>query len=287
MSDVWTVKRLLEWTTQFLTGKGIEKAWLDADLLLAHALGWKRTELRTRYGEEAPTEARQRYRELVKQRSEGCPVAYLIGRKEFFLLDFEVSPAVLIPRPDSEWLVTEFLRLAKAMQEPRVLDIGTGSGCLAIAAARQHPTARVTAIDISSEALAVAARNASKQGVVERVTFLEGDLFSPLTEGQRFHFILCNPPYITHEEMASLAPDVRNFEPRLALDGGPDGLTVFSRLVEQAHSYLEPGGHLLVEIGCTQETAGREKLAGHSEYEVGKTINDGAGHPRVLCARRR
>jgi release factor glutamine methyltransferase len=287
MSDVWTVKRLLEWTTQFLTAKGIEKAWLDADLLLAHALGWKRTELRTRYDEEAPSEARQRYRELVKQRSEGCPVAYLIGRKEFFLLDFEVSPAVLIPRPDSEWIVTEFLRLARQVQEPRVLDIGTGSGCLAIAAARQHRTARVTAIDISPEALAVAARNARKQEVADRVTFLEGDLFGPLIEGQRFHFILCNPPYITHEELATLAPDVRNFEPHLALDGGADGLAVFSRLVEQAHSFLEPGGHLLVEIGCAQEKVGREKLAALSEYELGLTIHDIAGHPRVLCARRR
>lgn len=287
MSEVWTVKRLLEWTTQFLTKKGVEKAWLDADLLLAHALGWKRTDLRTRFEEETPEAARQRYRDLVKQRSEGCPVAYLIGKKEFFLLEFDVSPAVLIPRPDTEWLVTEFLRLAKPFDGPRVLDIGTGSGCLAVAAARQHRTARVTAVDISPEALAVAARNASKHGVADRVGFLEGDLFGSLSAGERYQFILCNPPYIAHGEIASLARDVRDFEPHLALDGGPDGLRVFERLVDQARGYLEPGGHLLIEIGSTQETAARGKIEQHSEYELGKTIHDGAGQPRVLYAKRR
>src|SRR5262249_31803895 len=145
MSEVWTIKRLLEWTTQFLSKKGVERAGVDADLLLAHALGWSRTDLRIRFDDEAPEEARQRYRDLVKQRAEGCPVAYLVGRKEFYLLDFEVSPAVLIPRVDTEWILTEFFKLAKGVPQPRVLDVGTGSGCLAVTLARRLPAAPGTA----------------------------------------------------------------------------------------------------------------------------------------------
>jgi release factor glutamine methyltransferase len=287
MSEVWTIRRLLEWTSQFLTKKGVEKAWLDADLLLAHALGWKRTELRMRFEEEAPEAARERFRELVRQRAEGCPVAYLIGRKEFFLLEFEVTPAVLIPRDDTEWVLTEFFRLAKGMSQPRVLDVGTGSGCLAIGVAHRIKGASVTAIDLSPEALAVAGRNASKHGVADRVTFLEGDLLSPLPVGSQFDFILSNPPYIAHHELEGLQREVRDFEPRLALDGGPDGLAIFMRLIEQARSALVPGGYLLIEIGYTQQDAGQAALLRFPEYELGKTIHDGAGHPRVLCARLR
>jgi release factor glutamine methyltransferase len=286
MAEVWTIKRLLEWTTQFLSKKGIEKAWLDADLLLAHALGWKRTELRMRYDEEAPEAGRERFRELVRRRAEGCPVAYLIRRKEFFLLDFEVSPAVLIPRDDTEWLLTEFFRLAKGMPSPRVLDVGTGSGCLAVAVAQRMKEATVTAIDLSPEALAVAGRNAVSHGVADRITFLEGDLFAPLPAGAAFDFILSNPPYIRREELAGLQREVRDFEPRLALDGGEDGFAVFSRLVEDARGFLAPGGTLLVEIGWTQEEEARRKLEHYHEYAVGKTVQDGGGHPRVMNVRR-
>lgn len=287
MSEVWTIRRLLEWTTQFLSKKGVEKAGLDADLLLAHALNLSRTELRIRFEEEAPEDARQRYRDLVKQRAEGCPVAYLIGRKEFYLLDFEVSPAVLIPRDDTEWILTEFFKLAKKGTQPRVLDVGTGSGCLAITVAKRLSGAQVTAIDISPEALAVATRNASKHHVGERISFLEGDLFAPLPAGATFDFILSNPPYIRHDELAGLQREVRDFEPRLALDGGPDGLDVFNRLADQARQFLAPGGQLLIEIGFAQEKEGRAKLESLAEYEVGKTIHDSGGHPRVLSARRR
>jgi release factor glutamine methyltransferase len=285
MSEAWSVRRLLEWTTQFLTKKGVEKAWLDADLLLAHALGWKRIELRTRYEEEPSEEVRGRFRDLVRQRSEGCPVEYLIGRKEFFLLEFEVSRAVLIPRPDSEWLVTECLRLAKGMDSPSVLDVGTGSGCLAVAVAKQHKSAKGTAIDLSPEALAVATRNAAKHGVADRLTFLEGDLFSPLPSGQSFDIILSNPPYIPHDDIPTLEREVRDFEPHLALDGGEDGFQVFSRLIADARSFLRSGGHLLVEIGHDQESGARRRIEELPGYEMGKTIHDGAGHPRVITAR--
>jgi release factor glutamine methyltransferase len=161
----WTIGRLLDWTTKFLGQKGSESPRLDAQVLLAHALGCKRIELYTRHDELASDEARTKFRELVRKRIEGCPVAYLVGRKEFFSLEFEVGPAVLIPRPDTECVVTECLQLAKGLAEPHILDIGTGSGCLAVTAAVRHKGARVTAVDLSPKALAVAARNAAKHTV--------------------------------------------------------------------------------------------------------------------------
>lgn len=283
--EPWTVKRLRDWTTQFLAKKGLEGAEKEASILLAHALGWKRLDLYTRQDEEPAEEVRQRFRDLVRRRSEGCPTAYLVGTKEFFSLTFEVSPAVLIPRPDSEWVVTEFVRLAKEKGACDVLDVGTGSGCLAIAAAMRHKAARVTAVDLSPEALAVATRNAAKHGVSDRVTFLEGDLFGPVLPEQRFDFILSNPPYVARTEFEQLDRSVRDFEPRLALDGGSDGFAVLDRLFDQARNYLQPGGYLIVEIGLAQEAEARTRLESLAGYAMGKTVHDDAGHPRVLCVR--
>jgi release factor glutamine methyltransferase len=285
MEEPWTVRRLRDWTVPFLTKKGVEKPGTEADILLAHALGWERIQLFMRHDEVAPEAARQRFRELVRQRAEGCPIAYLVGRKEFYTLEFEVAPSVLIPRDDTEWIVEECLRLGKEIPEPTVLDLGTGSGCLAVTVARQNKGARVTAVDVSPEALAVATRNAARHEVSDRVTFLEGDLFGPLPPGQRFHFIISNPPYIPTADLAGLERDVRNFEPHLALDGGPDGFAFLDQIITQAPGYLEPGGYLIVEIGITQETPARERISRVSGYALGKTVHDLAGHPRVLCAR--
>ena len=281
----WTIGRLLDWTTRFLQQKGSESPRLDSEVLLAHALGCKRIELYTRHMVEAPEQGRQRFRELVRQRIEGCPVAYLVGRKEFFSLEFEVNRAVLIPRPDTECVVDECLRWAKGMAEPAILDIGTGSGCLAVAVAKHHKTARVTAVDISPEALAVASRNAGKHGVAERIRFLQGDLFASVPAGERFDFILSNPPYIPHDDIAKLPPGVRDYEPHQALDGGADGFAVFDRLIAEAPAHLKPDGYLLIEIGAPQEGPARERIERHTGYELAKTIHDGSGHPRVLMAR--
>jgi release factor glutamine methyltransferase len=283
----WTIGRLLDWTGCHLAEKGSEFPRLDAEVLLAHALGCKRIDLYTRYDEAASEQGRAAYRDLIRQRVEGCPVAYLVGRKEFFSFTFEVGPDVLIPRPDTECLVVECLRLAKEMPRPRIADIGTGSGAIAVAVAHQHPGATVTATDVSAEALAVAVRNAARNGVAGRVRFLQGDLFAALPPGARFDFILCNPPYISHDELARLPAGVRDYEPRQALDGGADGFAVFARLVDEARRWLEPGGFLLVEIGAPQEQAARRRLEAFPEYELSKTILDGSGHPRVLRARRK
>jgi release factor glutamine methyltransferase len=193
---------------------------------------------------------------------------------------------VLIPRPDTECVVNECLRLARALPGPAILDVGTGSGAIAVAVARQHKGARLTATDLSPAALAVAERNAARHGLAGRIRFLHGDLFAPIPPTEQFHFILSNPPYIAHEDMEKLPDGVRHHEPHLALDGGPGGFAVFDRLVEQARQFLKPSGYLIVEIGSPQEEHARRRIAGFAGYELGKTIRDGSGHPRVLAVRR-
>jgi release factor glutamine methyltransferase len=281
----WTIGGLLDWTARYLAKGGSEFPRLDAEVLLAHALGCRRIDLYTRYQEAAPDEGRARFRQLVRRRIEGCPVAYLVGRKEFFSLQFEVTPAVLIPRPESEFVVLECLRLAKGMPEPRVLDIGTGSGNLAVAVAQQHKGTQITAVDLSPEAVAVAARNAARHGVTERVRFRCGDLFESIPAGEYFDFVLSNPPYIAGAEIGQLAAGVRDYEPHLALDGGADGYAIFNRIITAAKEHLEPGGYLIVEIGDPQHEETRWRIAAHSEYQLADTIYDGSRHPRVLQAR--
>jgi release factor glutamine methyltransferase len=282
----WTIGSLLNWTAGFLAQKGAEFPRLDAEVLLAHALGCKRIDLYgLRFSEPASEEERRRYRDLVRRRLEGCPVAYLVGRKEFFSLEFEVSPAVMIPRPDTELVVTECLDRARGLAGPRVLDLGTGSGCLAVAVAKHHQSAQVMAVDLSPEALEVARRNAERQGVAERICFMQGDLFGPLPPDARFDFILSNPPYIPQGAIGKLAAGVRDYEPHLALDGGPDGYAVLDRIAAGAKDYLVPGGHLLVEIGAPQEGPARQRITAFDAYELADTVFDYSGHPRVLCAR--
>lgn len=281
--QVWTLGALLDWTAKHLAEKQIDTARLDAEVLLAHAVGCKRIDLYgQRYAEVAPAEVRQKYRELIRQRLEGCPVAYLVGRKEFYGLELKVGPAVLIPRPDSEHVVMECLTLAKAMQKPRIVDIGAGSGNLAIAIAKHHATAEVTAIDQSADALKVAQENAARHGVAGRIRFLQGDLFAPLAADEQFHFIVSNPPYIADEDMPKLPVGVRQYEPHQALQGGPGGFVVFDRLIAEGRARLLPGGYLIVEIGSPQETPARDRLAAVPDFVLAPTIYDFSGHPRVL-----
>ena len=278
----WTIQRLLEWTEKYLAQKGSEFPRLDTQVLLADALRCKRIELYTRYEEVVSEEVRGRFRELIQERIRGCPVAYLVGRKEFFSLELEVNRDVLIPRPDTELVVDECLRLARPMPEPSILDIGTGSGNLPVALAKQHKTAQLVAVDVSEAALTVARRNAAKHGVADRIRFLGGDLFAPVPQGMAFDFIVSNPPYIPTADVTTLAPGVRDFEPHVALHGGADGFAVFDRLIADAPRFMKPGGSLIVEIGAQQEAPAREKIENRGVYELEKTVYDSAGHPRVL-----
>lgn len=280
----WTLGRLLDWTTRFLSEKRSESPRLDAEVLLAHACGCRRIELYTRYDEPATDEVRSRYRELVRKRVEGCPVAYLVGRKEFFSLEFEVGPAVLIPRPDTETLVMACLELAKPLAMPAVLDVGVGAGNIAVAVAKQHAGAQLTAIDISAEALAVAQRNAARHGVGSRMRFLQGDLFAPLAPGDGFDFIVSNPPYIAQEDWDSLPAGVRQYEPKTALDGGPGGYRFVERLINEAPRHLKPDGWLILEIGTSQEAAVRRLIEARPRFQLALTIRDYSGHPRVARA---
>jgi release factor glutamine methyltransferase len=284
---IWTIKALLNWTTEFLAKKGIENPRADAQILLAHVLKCKRVDLIVRYNEEPQEAERTRFRELIQRRVGGWPVAYLVGTRDFYLLTFDVSPEVLIPRPETETLVLEALSFLKPLKSPKILDLGTGSGCIAISIAHQKKDALVTAIDISPDAVTVAHRNAVKNDVAGRITFLNGDLFAPLKAGETFELIVSNPPYIAHAEFAALAPDVRDHEPRVALDGGYDGLAFYRRIAAEAGRLLKPGGRLLLEIGYTQELAVREILAGQSELDPGPVLKDMAGHARVISAKRK
>jgi release factor glutamine methyltransferase len=243
--------------------------------------------LYTQWDAEVGSADRTSYRELIRKRAEGAPVAYLVGRKEFFALPLTVSPAVLIPRPDTEFLVVETLDALKGSERPRVVDVGTGSGAVALAIAQQKLDAEVIAVDLSAEALAVARGNADRLALSDRVEFVEGDLLDPVAARGPFDAIASNPPYIPSDVIPTLEAGVRDFEPHLALDGGPDGLRVVSRLVEQAAPLLKPGGHLLLEIGSDQEEPVRALLESREELDVLPTVRDGAGHPRVLRARRR
>ena len=280
----WTIGRLLSWTREFLAGKGAESARLEAELLLAHALGCQRMALYVRHGEQPAEEQKARFKELVQRRVKGEPVARLLGKKEFFSLEFEVTPDVLVPRPDSEWLATECLTLAKGIEAPAILDLGTGSGCLAVAIAKRHKTAQVSAVDVSAAALEVARRNAEKHKVAERVRFYEGDLFAPLPPEARFGFIVSNPPYIPSADVADLAPEVRDHDPRLALDGGADGFAVIGRILAEGGTRLEEGGWLLCEIGHDQAAEAQRRFAA-AGWRVEKTLIDNGGHARVLAAR--
>ncbi len=286
--DTWTIGRLLKWTTDFLKQRGAESPRLDAEVLLAAAKGCERIALYTSFEDEADEPLRTRFRELVKRRADGTPVAYLVGKREFYSLPFEVTPDVLIPRPETEHLVIEILDRAKELGPGKALeiaDVGTGSGIIAICAARQLPQARLTAIDISPGALEVAKRNAARHKVSERIEFLVSDLFAALPAERKFHIIASNPPYVSEAELAALAPDVRDHEPRGALVAGPKGTEVIERLIPLAAERLTPGGWLMMELSPMIEPAVRELIVQHGGFETPATVKDLAGLPRLVTAR--
>ena len=290
-NDVWTVGRLLTWTTEWLTARGSESPRLDAEVLLAHVRGCPRIALYTAFETPVADAERARFRDLVKRRGNGEPVAYLVGSKEFFSLPLRVSPAVLVPRPETEGLVVRAIDLAKDMaargvSAPRVIDIGTGSGAIAIAIAKRLPAAVVMAVDIVADALEVARDNATRHGVADRIQFVESDLFSdPATAGP-WDIIVSNPPYVREDEFAALPRDVRDHEPRAALVAGPSGVEVVERLAAAAGARLAPGGWLLVEIGPTVAAAAEQAMASVAGLVPGPTLKDLAGLPRIVQAHR-
>ena len=288
MSDEqpWTIGRLLTWTAEYLGSRGAESPRLDAEVLLAHARGCQRIELYAAFDEQPDEAVKGAFRALVKQRADGAPVAYLVGSREFYSLPLRVTPDVLIPRPETEQLVLTLLdRIKKRGGSASVADVGTGSGAIAIATAKNAPGCTVTAIDVSGAALSVASENSERHGVLERVRFVESDLFDALPEGERFDFIASNPPYVTTNELVGLDPMVRDHEPHLALDGGPEGTSVIERLLAQAPERLNAGGEMLIEIGpAIAERV--ERLVGEAPgLQHVATLKDDAGHARIVHVR--
>ncbi len=285
--DEWTIGRLLEWTTDYLKQNGSDSARLDAEVLLANARGCSRIELYTAFKDLAPENLRTQFRELIRRRSEGTPVAYLVGHREFYSLEFKVTPDVLIPRPESELLVVALLDFIKERDNGapvNIVDVGTGSGILAASVAVHAPQTRVTAVDISPAALAIAAENFAHHNVADRVNAVEGDLLSGFPAEPMFDFIVSNPPYVSEAEHAGLAPDVKDHEPLLALVSGPSGTEIIERLIAEAAERLQPGGRLLIELSPMIHSQVLALFAADGRYRDVDSIKDLARHPRVVTA---
>lgn len=288
-TDEWTLGRLLQWTADYLRQNGSDSPRLDAEILLAKSRGCKRIELYTSFDEIAADDVRQQFRQLVKRRAEGAPVAYLVGEREFYSLPFLVTADVLIPRPETEFLIVRlFDRIKKQGRggDPiEVLDLGTGSGCLAVTIAHHWPQARVTAVDVSPAALAVARSNAQRHNVVDRIEFLESDLWQRLDK-RKFDYIVSNPPYVTDAEFLELDREVADYEPKLALVAGPQGTEILSRIAQQAPNHLHGNGWVFCEISpMIRDTtvAIFEGVASLTDVDVTKDLEQRA---RIVGARR-
>jgi len=284
-SAAWTVRRVLEWTAEHLGKHGSDTPRLDAEILLAHSRGCERIELYTRFDEPLTNSQRQTMRELVNRRAMAEPVAYLVGHREFFGIDFRVNHQVLVPRPDTETLVLELLDRSIPQSPCRILDVGTGSGCIAVAAAVNRPRASIVASDVSQEALGIAQHNAQTHGVTNRIEFLCGSLFEPIRADDRFDFVVSNPPYIADHEMETLQADVRLHEPHLALSAGADGLSLLKQLIESAPRHLQRDGWLLVEISPEQVAPVQDLFAAQAAFTDISVAEDLASRPRVVCGR--
>jgi release factor glutamine methyltransferase len=245
--EIWTTLKILAWTREFLLSKGVANARLEAEWLLCDAMGVDRVGLYLQYDKPLNDGELSAFRALVARRARREPLQHILGSQEFCGLDFEVTPDVLIPRHDTELLVSE--AITRRPDARSVLDIGTGSGCIAVSLLKRLPKATVTATDISEAALAVAGRNAEKHGAP--IEFLQGSLFAPVA-GRLFDLIVSNPPYIPTADIETLDQEVRDYDPRAALDGGNDGLHIYRSLIPEAVEHLNPGGWLLVEIGVGQ-----------------------------------
>ena len=262
---------------------------LDAETLLMHVLQRERSYLYAHPEFELGCGELTRYYDAISQRADGVPLQYLTGHQEFWGLDFKVTTAVLIPRPETEHSVEAVLEVAKQIEAARngalrIIDVGTGSGCIAIALASELPQSEIHAVDISSEALAIARENAQRLGFANRITFAQSDLLASYIEkGQNFDIVVSNPPYVGSDEPEKVQREVREHEPRIALFGGPTGLEPYTRLIPQARTVLKPGGWLVMEIGYSTEAQIKAML---KEWSQVRTECDLQGIPRVVLARK-
>lgn len=281
----WTVLSLLQWTAGYFKRHGVDNPRADAEILLAHGLGCERIDLYLRHDQPLNEEELARIKPLLKRRVRREPVAYIVGYKEFWSLRFEVTPAVLIPRPDTECLVENALRHLRgdgADRSDRVLELGVGSGAVTVALAHECPRHRYWVSDRSWAAIWVARANARRHRVDGRIRFFLGHWLAPLAAHRApFDMILSNPPYVRSGDIAGLAPEIREFEPLDALDGGPEGLDALGAIISTAHSHLRPGGLLLLEAGFEQRAAVEDLARQSGAYDRIVFHKDDAGHYRV------
>ncbi|MFT3707906.1 MAG: peptide chain release factor N(5)-glutamine methyltransferase [Archangium sp.] len=282
--ETWTIRRVLDWTKGHFEKQKLDDSRLTAEILLGHVLSIARVKLYMDLDRPLTKDELATYRALIQRRLAGEPTQYLVGFREFYGRKFTIDARVLIPRPETELLVEAALRDVKKDQPSRVLDLCTGSGCIAISIAAERPQASVWATDLMPTALEVAKQNATALQVDGRVTFFDGDLFAPVPAGATFDVIVSNPPYVKSSEIAGLQKEVQK-EPRVALDGGADGLTIISKLITDALPRLKPGALLALEIGEDQGQAVSELMT-RSNYRDVKVEKDLARHDRLVLGRK-
>ena len=286
---MWTILALIRWADERFKKEGLATPRLDAEVLLAETLGMDRVGIYTHFDQPLKPDELARFKKLILRRLRREPIAYILGKREFWSLPFKVTPDVLIPRPETEILVSETLKTQAHLDGKalRILEIGTGSGAISIALAKGLPIARVVATDLSAKALSVAEENALQNGVREQIHFLQGDLFQPLQKGERFDLVITNPPYIPREQFPSLMPEVRDFEPRIALDGGMNGLDFFQRALPMVGKFLDPGGWFLAEMGAGQDQEILKMVEKIPDLDSFDFVEDLAGIKRVFKARKK
>ena len=291
--DSWTISRLLEVTVEYLKKKDVENPRLSAEILLAHQLHVNRLRLYLDYDQPLNEAEIAGYRSLIRRRLKREPIQYITGIQEFWSLELEVNRHVLIPRPESELLVEQAISLCNGLEgspqipNPGILDLGTGSGALAISLAGELKKACIWASDISSEALDQALLNAKKHGVEDRVRFILGNLWEPFNHGElTFDIVVSNPPYIASEEYETLPPEIRDHEPKVALDGREGGMFFIERIIERAPDYLHPGGWIILEMDPRQIGRAIRLIDECRCYGERKCIRDYGHHERVVVAQR-
>jgi release factor glutamine methyltransferase len=279
----WTVKRLLEWTVPYFKDLGLDKARLNSEMLLASSLGVDRLWLYTHYDQPLTGPELDSFRSAVIRRSKREPLQYILGHWGFWSLDFIVRPGVLIPRQETEHLVECVLKFASSAK--KILDICTGSGNIVISLAKELPSSSLWATDISSMAIKTAMENAWTHRIQDRICFLCGDLFAPVKghEGS-FDLIICNPPYVPTNQISKLQAEIKDFEPRVAVDGGEDGLSFYRRLIPGAITFLKPSGYLIMEIGENQTKPVQDMMCNWGYKEV-TVFKDYGGLDRVIAGK--